>query len=48
MSFALSDRHRPISVIEDRERLKASSSSSADAVGKMSLGDGVENDEEEL
>ncbi|TKA55831.1 hypothetical protein B0A53_02969 [Rhodotorula sp. CCFEE 5036] len=51
MSFALSDRHRPISAIEERERLKAagsSSSASAEGVGKMSLGDGVAKEEEEL
>ena len=50
MSFALSDRHRPISAIEERERLKAGSASSASAegVGKMSLGEGLANEEEEL
>lgn len=34
MSFALSDRHRPISVGEERDRLRAAS---AQAIGKMSL-----------
>ncbi|GAA5985855.1 hypothetical protein JCM10908_006305 [Rhodotorula pacifica] len=47
MSFALSDRHRPISVVEEGERLRAAP---AEGMGKMSLGGqaSVEDGEEEL
>ncbi|GEM10650.1 proteophosphoglycan ppg4 [Rhodotorula toruloides] len=44
MSFALSDRHKPISVIEERERRNQSMKVEPGAMGRMSLGE----EEEEL
>lgn len=47
LSFALSDRHKPISVVEEQARFQAQAhSASADAVSKMSLGGDAPDDEE--
>lgn len=46
MSFALSDRHRPISAVEEREREPAAFAT--EDVGRMSLGAQPDIEEEEL
>lgn len=44
MSFALSDRHKPISVTEERDRRSQAMKVEPGAMGRMSLGE----EEEEL